>query len=79
MEAGGVSAKTFDSIRKAARVRGPGHGGLNWVFSVEDVLRLQACAEGGRFTERGGTAAVEWRRMLEEKGVEVGKGKGKGN
>ena len=29
LEASGLSAKTFDTIRKAARVKGPGHGGMD--------------------------------------------------
>ena len=64
MDAGGISAKTFDLIRKAARVRGPGHGGLNWVFSAAEVGELIRRAESGKFTERGAEAAAGWRRMV---------------
>ena len=64
LEAGGISAKTFDLIRKAARVRGPSHGGLNWMFSREDVRALIHCASGGRFTERGAGPASAWERLL---------------
>lgn len=71
LDASGLSAKTFDSIRKAARVRGPGHGGLNWVFSLEDVAALVRRAESGSFSERGGPAAAAWRGLLEERGVQV--------
>ncbi len=67
----GLSAKTFDTIRKAARIRGPGHGGRNWVFSVEDVIALIQRAESGSFSERGGPAATAWRALLAEAGYEV--------
>jgi len=71
MDAGALSAKTFDLIRKAARVRGPSHGGLNWVFSAADVGALVMRAESGSFTERGGLAAAAWRKLLQESGVVV--------
>ena len=64
MDAGGISAKTFDLIRKAARVRGPSHGGLNWVFSAEEVGELIRRAESGKFSERGTAAAAGWRRLM---------------
>ena len=66
LEASGLSPKTFDTIRKAARVRGPGHGGMDWAFSVEDVRALIYKAESGTFTERGPPAAEAWRALLEE-------------
>ena len=71
LESSGISAKTFDTLRKAARVRGPGHGGLSWVFSVEDVIALVHRAEGGAWTERGAPAATAWRALLAERGIEV--------
>jgi hypothetical protein len=71
LEAGPISAKTFDLIRKAARVRGPSHGGLAWMFSVDDVIALIRRAESGSFTERGGTAATGWRALLTERGVRI--------
>lgn len=64
MEAASISAKVFDSIRKAARVRGPTHGGLNWVFSAEDVRAMIHRAKSGTFTERGAPAAEAWERVL---------------
>ncbi|MCC6677094.1 MAG: hypothetical protein IT436_08115 [Phycisphaerales bacterium] len=64
LEASGLSAKTFDMIRKAARVKGPSHGGLNWMFTREDVRALVHCAGGGRFTERGPGPAAAWERLL---------------
>jgi hypothetical protein len=64
LEVSGLSAKTFDVIRKAARVRGPGHGGLNWKFSEADVAALIHRARSGSFSERGGPAAVAWERLL---------------
>ncbi len=59
-----LSPKTFDAIRKAARVRGPSHGGRTWIFSVEDVQALIHRAESGTFTERGPPAAIAWRKLL---------------
>lgn len=67
----GLSAKTFDTIRKAARIRGPGHGGRNWVFSVDDVIALIQRAESGSFSERGGPAGVAWRALLAGAGYVV--------
>lgn len=63
LEAGELSSKTFDMIRKAARVKGPAHGGLGFVFSLDDVVALVKTAQGGRFTERGGPAAKGWRTL----------------
>src|SRR5881394_1650503 len=68
LEASGLSAKTFDTIRKAARVKGPGHGGMDWAFSPEDVRAMVFKAGGGTFTERGGPAVIAWRALLEERG-----------
>lgn len=64
--ASGLSAKTFDMIRKAARVRGPGHGGLTWVFSRDDLAALVFSAEKGTFSDRGPPAAAAWRALLVE-------------
>ncbi|MBL8757304.1 MAG: hypothetical protein JNK35_02600 [Phycisphaerae bacterium] len=65
IEAAGISAGTFDTIRKAARVRGPSHGGLTWPFSQADVIELIHRAESGSFTERGRPAASAWRALLD--------------
>lgn len=65
LEAGDLSSKTFDMIRKAARVKGPAHGGLGFFFPIEDVAQLVRTAEGGRFSERGAPAAMGWRKHLE--------------
>lgn len=65
LEAAGISAGTFDTIRKAARVRGPSHGGLTWPFSQADVIELIHRAESGSFSERGGPAAAAWRALLD--------------
>ncbi len=65
LEASGLSSKTFDMIRKAARIKGPPHGGLNWKFPRADVETLIEVAGGGRFTERGGPAVTGWRKMLD--------------
>jgi hypothetical protein len=64
-----LSAKTFDLIRKAARVRGPSHGGNTWVFSVADVIALVKRAESGGFSDRGRPAAAAWRELLAERGI----------
>lgn len=69
LEVANISSKTFDMIRKASRVRGPGHGGLEYIFPLEDVKQIIRTAEGGRFTERGAPAAAAWRAMLAERGV----------
>ncbi len=70
-DTGDISPKTFDLLRKAARVRGPSHGGNTWVFTLEDIAALIQKAESGSFTERGGYAAKAWRRLLEEHGVQL--------
>lgn len=68
---GGLSAKTFDAVRKTARVKGPSHGGLTWVFSAAEVIAMIRCAEGGKFSERGGPIAAAWRALLEAEGFAV--------
>jgi hypothetical protein len=70
LDAGGLSAKTFDSLRKAARIKGPGHGGLSWIFSIDDLIALIHRAESGQWTERGAPAATAWRALLAERGIE---------
>ncbi len=71
LDAADLSSKTFDLIRKAARVRGPSHGGLSFEFSLDDVRLLIHTAQGGRFTERGAPAAIAWRAMLQEHGIRL--------
>jgi hypothetical protein len=71
VEACGLSAKTFDTIRKAARVKGPGHGGMNWEFSADDVKMLIHRAASGSFSERGGAAVEAWQNLLREAGVKL--------
>lgn len=71
LEVADISSKTFDMIRKAARVKGPSHGGLEYVFSAEDVKQIIRTSEGGRFTERGAPAAAAWRLMLTERGLSM--------
>ncbi len=68
---GQLSTKTFDTIRKTARVSGPSHGGRNHVFSPEDLFALIHVAEGGRFTERGPDAAKAWRALLKSAGIPI--------
>jgi len=69
VEVSGLSGKSFDTMRKAARVKGPSHGGLGWLFSVDDVIALIKRAESGTFSERGGPPAAAWRALLEERGL----------
>lgn len=69
VEAAGVSPKTFDTIRKAARVRGPTHGGRNHIFDGPDLIALIHRVESGRFTEIGPPIAQAWRRLLTEAGL----------
>lgn len=65
LDAADISSKTFDAIRKASRVRGPGHGGLNWMFSRTDIEAIIKKADSGIFTERGPAAAEAWRLLLQ--------------
>lgn len=64
--AAGISASTFDMIRKAARVSGPSHGGMGFVFDREALSRLVARARSGTFSERGRPAAEAWQALLDE-------------
>lgn len=65
LDASGLSPNTFDTIRKAARVKGPSHGGLGWEFPEPDVLELIRRAESGQWSDRGAPAAAAWRTLLE--------------
>lgn len=69
MDSGDISAKTFDLLRKAARVKGPSHGGLTHIYSVDDVVALILKGEGGTFSERAGAAATAWRALLESERI----------
>lgn len=71
LEAGAISAKSFDTMRKVARIRGPSHGCLDWVFSYDDVRALIRTAEGGRYTLTGGPVAAGWRTIMAERGQRV--------
>lgn len=65
MESGGISAGIFDAIRKASRVKGPGHGGLDWLFPTQDVRRLIVQCRKGTHTERGGEQIAQaWEALL---------------
>lgn len=66
LDACDLSPKSFDKLRKAARIRGPSHGGLSWVFSLEDVQALIHRARGGNFSEIGPAAADAWERLIQE-------------
>ena len=72
LEACQLSPKSFDTLRKAARVRGPSHGGLKWVFSREDIETMIQRAESGRFTEMGPSAAAAWKKLLSGEGEDEG-------
>lgn len=71
VDASGLSAKSFDTLRKTARIKGPSHGCIDWVFSFDDVKFLVRTAEGGRYTDIGRPAAQAWRAMLLERGIEM--------
>jgi hypothetical protein len=71
MEAAELSGKSFDTIRKAARIKGPSHGGLGHVFDAQDLFALIAKAEGGRFSQLGPSAARAWRALLTQAGIQM--------
>ena len=71
VEVSGLSAKSFDTMRKAARVKGPPHGNLGYIFSAEDLITIIKRAESGRFSETGGPPAAAWRVLLAERGIRV--------
>lgn len=71
LDAAGISGKSFDTLRKAARVKGPSHGGLTHVFDPHDLIQLIQMAESGRYSERGGPIAAAWRVLLEEAGLKM--------
>ncbi len=64
MHAAKITAGLFDSIRKAARVRGPAHGGMDWAFSRTDVEALIHRARDGRFRALASDAAAAWEALL---------------
>lgn len=72
MEAASISANTFDRLRRAARIKGPSHGGLAWVIPFGDIQFLIRTAENGKHTEMGPPCAVAWRQLLREHGQEIG-------
>lgn len=69
MEVGELSGKGFDALRKAARVKGPTHGGLRHIFGTEDMFALIQKAESGKYNINGGPAARAWRTLLAEAGI----------
>jgi hypothetical protein len=69
IEVAELSPRSFDTIRKAARIKGPSHGGLNHVFDQEDMFALIQKAESGKFTVLGPVAARAWRVLLVEAGI----------
>lgn len=71
MEAADISGKTFDTIRKAARVKGPSHGGLGYIFDEQDMFALIAKTESGRFSQLGPAVAAAWRILLKEAGIQM--------
>lgn len=64
MEAAGVTSGMFDVVRRAARVRGPSHGGMDWVYSREDVMTMARKAQDGNLRERAGDAGKAWEALL---------------
>lgn len=71
MEVADLSGKTFDTIRKAARVKGPSHGGLGYIFDEQDMFALIAKVESGRFSQLGPPVARAWRTLLAEAGIKM--------
>lgn len=69
VDAAGVSPKTFDTIRKAARVKGPSHGGLKHRFSAMDLIALIQRVESGSFNRTGKPIGEAWRALLHEAGL----------
>ena len=69
MAAADMSAKTFDTVRKAARIKGPTHGRLKHVFDEQDMFALIQRVDSGRFSVMGPAAARAWRALLAEAGV----------
>jgi hypothetical protein len=69
VDVAGISPKTFDTIRKAARIKGPSHGRLKHVFDEQDMFALIQKVESGRFSVAGPTIALAWRTLLTEAGV----------
>ncbi len=66
VDAAEISPKTFDTIRKAARIKGPSHGRLGHVFDHQDMFALIQKVESGRFSVAGPSIAKAWRALLAE-------------
>lgn len=65
MEAGAISSGIFDAIRKASRVKGPSHGGLDWLFHPDDIKTLIAQCRKKTHTERGGEQIAQaWEALM---------------
>lgn len=71
IDAAAISPKRFDTIRKAARVKGPSHGGLKHVFSAMDLIALIQRAGSGTFSQTGKPIAEAWKTLLEEAGMRM--------
>lgn len=71
LDAAGMSGKSFDVMRKSARVKGPSHGGLTHVFDPTDLIMLIQRAESGKYSERGGPIAAAWRVLLTDAGLKM--------
>ncbi|GEM_PF-800602 len=66
-----ISPKRFDTIRKAARVKGPSHGGLKHTFSAMDLIALIQRAGSGTFNQTGRPTAEAWTELLEASGMRM--------
>jgi hypothetical protein len=71
IDAAGISPKSFDTIRKAARVKGPSHGGLKHVFSAMDLIALIQKVSSGTFSLTGKPIAEAWTTLLHEAGMRM--------
>lgn len=71
LDAAGISPKSFDTIRKASRVKGPSHGGLKHVFSAMDLIAMIQKAGSGTFSQTGKPIAEAWTRLLHEAGMRM--------
>jgi hypothetical protein len=66
LEAAQVSNGVFDTIRKAARVKGPSHGGLGFEFTEDDLRTLIDRAQRPNFRDHGPPAARAWQELLDQ-------------
>jgi hypothetical protein len=66
LEAAQISNGVFDTIRKAARVKGPSHGGLGFEFDEDALRALIDRAQRPNFSDHGPPAARAWQELLDQ-------------